>query len=63
MWTVIGEDEITVFEQYALLVHVFIGEFTSKRNVISHPSTNVEYNNEFYHREGNTEWRHGERSS
>ncbi|CAG8602889.1 10989_t:CDS:2, partial [Racocetra fulgida] len=35
-----SEDEITLFEQYALLViHIFISEFTSKRGVISHPST------------------------
>ncbi len=29
-----------MFEQYALLVtHIFISEFESKRNIISHPST------------------------
>ncbi|CAG8525044.1 23365_t:CDS:2 [Racocetra persica] len=40
VWTAIGEDDISLFEQYALLViHIFISEFTSKRSAISHPST------------------------
>ncbi|CAG8689348.1 14377_t:CDS:10, partial [Funneliformis mosseae] len=40
VWVDIGENEITMFEQYALLVtHIFISEFESKRNIISHPST------------------------
>ncbi|CAG8729698.1 802_t:CDS:2 [Funneliformis caledonium] len=40
VWVDIGENEITIFEQYSLLVtHIFISEFESKRNIISHPST------------------------
>nr|CAG8642360.1 8979_t:CDS:2 [Entrophospora candida] len=40
VWIDIGKGGITLFEQYALLViHIFVSELTSKRNVISHPST------------------------
>jgi hypothetical protein len=40
VWVALGENEITMFEQYALLViHIFISELSSKRNIISHPST------------------------
>ncbi|RHZ86905.1 hypothetical protein Glove_42g52 [Diversispora epigaea] len=40
VWTAIGEGDITLFEQYSLLIiHIFISEFTSKRNIISHPTT------------------------
>jgi hypothetical protein len=40
VWVNMGKGDVTLFEQYALLViHIFINEFTSKRNVISHPST------------------------
>ncbi|GBC08255.1 hypothetical protein RclHR1_00080032 [Rhizophagus clarus] len=40
VWVALDETEITIFEQYALLViHIFISELSSKRNIISHPST------------------------
>ena len=40
VWVAIGKGDVSLFEQYALLIiHIFINEFTSKRNVISHPST------------------------
>ncbi|CAG8751458.1 13179_t:CDS:2, partial [Funneliformis caledonium] len=39
-WANIGDNDITEFEQYSLIViHIFIREFTSKRNVIAHPIT------------------------
>ncbi|CAB4401771.1 unnamed protein product [Rhizophagus irregularis] len=49
VWINMGKGDATLFEQYALLViHIFINEFTSKRNVISHHLTTeaVKYNNE-----------------
>ncbi|CAJ0913624.1 19022_t:CDS:2 [Entrophospora sp. SA101] len=40
VWIDIGKGGITLFEQYALLViHIFVSELTSKRNVISHSLT------------------------
>ncbi|RIA83744.1 hypothetical protein C1645_447983 [Glomus cerebriforme] len=40
VWVNMVKGDVTLFEQYALLViHIFINEFTSKRNVLSHPST------------------------
>ncbi|CAB4394699.1 unnamed protein product [Rhizophagus irregularis] len=40
VWINMGKGDVTLFEQYTLLViHIFINEFTSKRNVLSHPST------------------------
>ncbi|CAI2189448.1 18641_t:CDS:2, partial [Funneliformis geosporum] len=39
-WANIGDNDITEFEQYSLIVtHIFIREFTCKRNVIAYPLT------------------------
>jgi hypothetical protein len=34
VWVALSENEITMFEQYALLIiHIFISELLSKRNI------------------------------